>query len=343
MRGFAIGDLHLGKSNLRAMFEDPDSMILGAVETIFNRALQAGVRFVVLLGDIADTQVLPDGTRSAFIRLLHKFDGRLDIRILLGNHDVAETAVHSLHSLETLCKLGMFKTVRVFTDHQVEEYDGVMLEYLAWPAEIPKHKNSVCFGHFEVAGCTRDNGRVSKEGHDQTFESTNFFVQGHLHTPHSVRNHWYTGTFAQMSFGERLPKGYGEFKARVVGKRLEFKKRHVQWQPPWSLYNVVLNSKADVKSYAKLKSEFGPNARVKLYVAEGLKLSEDFLMRNTEIVNRLDFGSEKELAEIQAEELDLETQSVYTDHTELLPAQLKALGASRAQIKRGLQIIGGMK
>lgn len=343
MRGVAIGDLHLGKSNLLAMFENADELILSAVDSIFARTVKNGFRFVVLLGDIADTQVLHDHTRSAFIRLLKKYDGKLDIRILLGNHDVAETAVHSLHSLETLCRLGMFKTIKVFTTHEVEEYDGVTMEYLAWPAETPKHKNSVCFGHFEVAGSTRDNGRQVKEGHDQTFELSNAFVQGHLHTPHSVRNHWYVGTFAQMSFGERLPKGYGEFQARLNGKRLEFKKRNVEWQPPWSLYNVVLSSKKEVREYAKLKETFGPNARVKLFVADGLKLDEDFLLKNTEIVNRLDYSNAAELAEIQAEELELETQNVYISHEEVLPIQLQQQGATKRQIKRALEIVGGYK
>jgi hypothetical protein len=343
VHGYAIGDLHLNKSNLRAMFDEPDMLILGMAERIFKTALKNGVRLVVFLGDICDTHLLPDHTRTAFIRLLKRYDGKLDIRIYLGNHDVAESSVHSLHTLEVLCELGFYETVKIFTEHTVEEYEGVTLEYLAWPAEKPKHKKSVCFGHYEVKGSTRDNGRVVKEGHDSTFKFDNQFVQGHLHTPHSVGNHWYVGTMAQKSFGEKLPKGYGEFKARMVNGKLKFQKRHVSWQPAWNLQNVVLESQADVKKYPALLETFGPLARVKLFVADGLKVPEDFLQLHPEIVNRLDYAGTEELERLKDEELQLETQSVVIDHESVLPMQLKQMGATKLQIARGLEIINGFK
>lgn len=324
------------------MFENADSLILGAVDSVFSRAVKSGVRLVVLLGDVSDTHVLEDSARASLISLLAKYDRRLDIRIILGNHDVAETAVHSLHTLEVVSK-SWFRTVKVFTGHEVEDYNGVPLEFLAWPAERPKLKNSVCFAHYEVSGATRDNGRKVKEGHTETFEASNHFVQGHLHTPHSVRNHWFVGTLAQMSFGERLPKGFGEFQARMEDKRLVFRKRHIKLQPPWCLHNVVLDSKADVKGYTKLLETFGPNARVKLFVSDGVSLPDDWLMTHPEIVNRLDYSGERELQTLQEEELTMETQQVSISHTEMLPRQLKKMGATKSSIDRCLEIVSTLE
>lgn len=341
IHGLAIGDLHLAKSNLGAMFDNADLMILGSVERVFKIALEQGIRFVVLLGDICDTQTLPDHVRTAFIRLLKRYDKRLDIRIILGNHDVAETAVHSLHTIEVLVELGFFKTVRVFTKHETEVYEGVTLEYMAWPAEEPLKRHSLCFAHYETAGSTRDNGHKIKTGHDKTFESGNQFVQGHLHTPHVNRNHWYVGTMAQKSFGERLPKGYGEFKARMTNGRLVLQKRHVSWQPPWTLANVVFNERHDVRDYPKFLKTLGPNPRVKLFVGEGVKIGDDFLLKHPEIVNRLDFAGDAELRQMQEEELELETQSIALSHEDVLPLQLKKQGATRQQIKRATTIIQG--
>ena len=343
MHGYAIGDLHLRKSNLLAMFDNADALILKSVERVFRLALKNGVRFVVLLGDVCDTHMLTEEARGALISLFHRYDGRLDIRVILGNHDVSETAVHSLHTLSLLCTLGFFKTVKVFTEYGSEVYEGVTLEYLPWPAEDPMHKRSVVFAHYEVAGSTRDNGHRVKSGHDRTFDTENQFVQGHLHTPHSVRNHWYPGTMMQKSFGERVPKGYGEFRARVRGGKLEFSRRHVPWQPPWTLHNVVFETRADVRAYVKALPTMGPEPRVKLFVAEGVTLAEDFLLAHPEIVNRLDFENAADLQRLQEEELDLETQSVAVSHTDVLPAQLRKLGATKAQIARGLDIVAAAR
>lgn len=338
--GYAVGDLHLCKANLRAMYgESADQMMLSMLERVFRLALRNGVPFVVLLGDVCDTQILDDHVRSALIQVLHRYDTKLDIRIILGNHDVAETAVHSLHTVEALCDLEFFKTVRVYTKHTVEKYRGVYLEFMPWPAEKPEQSHSLCFAHFETKGSTRDNGRRVKDGHDATFESSNQFVQGHLHTPHTNRNHWYVGTMAQQSFGERLPKGYGEFRAALKDGRLSFRHRHIPWQPAYSLHNVVFESRSDVKNYANLLSTLGPNPRIKLFVSEGVRLGDDFLMEHPEIVNRLDYSGDTELQQIQIEEQELETTGAAIDHREVLPAQLESQKATPRQIRRAVQIM----
>jgi DNA repair exonuclease SbcCD nuclease subunit len=337
--GIAIGDLHTDKANLAKYFDDPLALQMKAVDKRLQYALGRGIRYVLFLGDICEYVQMSEAARVAFLRLLKKYDGRLEIYIILGNHDYAESGVHSLLSFIEMCRHGMFETVHVFDTPQIVELGKVPFHFLPYPHTKPLDKSpGVCVAHYEVRGAKRDNGRIIKEGDTPEFKR-HMFIQGHLHTPQVVGRHVYAGTLYQMSFGETLDKGFLRFRCRIVDGQLEFKHKHVSIEPEFKLVNLVVEDKQDLK---KITSD--PTTRYKLFVQEDVSIPNDFLLKHTNIVNRLSFSSQEELQALENEEFALETQSIELSHERLLPNFLKKkLGLGKPQINRALELLDRFK
>jgi hypothetical protein len=243
-----LGDMHLDK--MRKLFgERSNELILNEYDKGFQYAYDNAIPLVVIEGDICERSRMSYDAQCRLMAFLFRWDGKLEIHIILGNHDFDEDGVNSLQPLQVLADFGKFKTVHIHSRSTQLEIDGVTCNFLAWPSEKPLRadRQPLNFAHFETAGSIGDNGRVLKHGAEVS--EKHLFWNGHLHTPHTSGNVHYVGTLYQTSFGERLPKSMTHLRAKYdsTGKRLVIKETRVPFEPDMQLHNVVVKSKRDLK------------------------------------------------------------------------------------------------
>lgn len=328
-----IGDLHLDK--LTKYWPEANAMQLGHVRSVINTNLLRGITNVLFLGDIAEGIRDTTGNKvrlseDAQVQLLHffaEFDGKVQIDVLLGNHDLAERGSHSLQIFIAAQKAGFFKTVRFYEEPTIIKRDGVKISALPFPHKVPHEEANFGIAHYEVYGALGDSGH-KVGGEEFVFDTP--IVQGHLHTPQKVRNHRYPGTLYQLSFGERLPKGYGVVRAT----KEKFAYKWVQAKPPFELRNVRIEKVSDFDALTP-----DPKVLQKLFVPDDIKIPQTLLQKYPNIVNALQYSNEKELASLEAAELLLETTPTEINQEEFLVPLLSNFGATKKQINRALTIL----
>lgn len=340
--GAAIGDLHLDK--MTKYWPDANKRQVNAVLSTAATALDRGATRLFLLGDIADG--IKDSTGNAmrlseagqvqFLRLLMtidsdpRFSQMESLDIILGNHDWAHEGSHSLQVFIEMCNQNVFKKVRIHETLTKVKYQGKRLAMLPFPNTEPPKGTDLAFAHYEVKGAIGDNGRATHADNPHNYGVP--VIQGHLHTKQVVRKqHYYPGTLYQTSFGESEDKYFATFS---LGNKLA-----VQFHPvkaPFILRNLRVNELCDLKGLVK-----DPRILFKLFVQEEVKLPENLLLDYPNIVNRLDFSSDKEAEALEAEEFRLENSTIDIDERKLLPAFLEKKGATSTQVDRAMAIFDG--
>ncbi len=331
-----IGDLHLDA--LVKYWGNANALQLQCVDQVIDSVYRNGIKHILFLGDIAqgirDTTGnkvrLSEDAQVQLLRLIDKWDGKVTLDFILGNHDLAEIGSHSLQLFMTMQELGMFKTTRFHEKPSNIVRSGVRISLMPFPHKTPSDA-SFALGHYEVKGALGDTGyKCGGELHEYKIP----VVQGHLHTRQRVRNHYYPGTLYQMSFGEKLPKGYGVVRAT----KETFAYRWVEKLPPFELRNVYIEKPKDFERLT-------PDATIlqKLFVSDTVRLPSNLLSQYPNIVNALVYGDEKELQAIQDAELALETESSELNHEEFLPAVLSSIGASVPQINRAVKLMHSLR
>ena len=335
--GIAIGDLHFDKPNL-AYFEDPLSLQLKALRRAYNYASREGIQHIFYLGDICEFERLSEEARVAFLRLLFKYDDfGFHQYIILGNHDYQEKGVHSLQTLIELEP--RFKHLTITDSRLVVPINGVDVELLSFPHKKASKNIGVAFAHYEVHGAKSDSGRVV-EDKEKMYENECEYIQGHLHTPQRVRNHWYPGTLYQLSFGESMPKGFGRFTVKnSAGKAKLSKAEHIQTEPPFQLINIRAKTREDLNAIQP-----SDTIKYKLFAHDDLVLPQGFLDDHPNIVNSLKFRSEKELASMEREEFLLSdggSEPISID--DALPKYLKSVGHSSKEVAECVSLLQKLK
>lgn len=325
-----VGDLHMDKLG-RLLGDRQFALQVAELEKPMEYALAKGIRNVNLLGDVSENPFLTAPAFCALLRYLKKYDGKLNISVILGNHDFAENGVHSLLPFIEMQELKMFKSVRFFTAPKVIKFGDVKVNYSPYPF-TDGIKNAVNLGHFEVSGSTRDNGRIIKEAHDVGDID---WDMGHLHTPHDVGNVHYVGTLYQTNFGESLPKSFTHAKYRMSGGKLQKKRVRVPNDPVFKLFNLKVESKADLKEIQKKDTYL-----YKLFVQSKYDISLKDLEKYPNIVDVKGFTTKEELTALMDEEfIEMREQNlVLPSVTENLRDYLKSKGADKKQISRAMEI-----
>ena len=100
MRGIWVGDLHLDR--LKKLYSNALELQEAEICKPLEYALSQGVKFVVFAGDIGEHPTLSESALLVLLNVLIKYGKHLNIHLILGNHDFAETGVHSLKVLELL-------------------------------------------------------------------------------------------------------------------------------------------------------------------------------------------------------------------------------------------------
>jgi len=331
-----LGDVHLDK--LRKYWPNANALQLNSYRKTIRLNKQRGIEHFFIAGDVADG--IRDSTNNAmrltedgqceFLKFLMDVDGTCNLHIILGNHDWAEQGSHSLQVFIEMQKLGMFKTIRFYPEPEVVNIDGVHINFLPFPHRAPTDKADAAVAHYEVDGTVSDSGRIIKFKESRNDDYGIPYMQGHLHTKQKNGRHHYGGTLYQTSFGESLPKGYAM--ARIGRGRFAWK--FVPHEPPFKLENLHIYEKGDL---AKLVND--PLHLFKLFVADDVRVPDNLLEKYPNIVNKLDFSSEEELAELEQAEFALENMQIEVNADDYLPDFFKSYGATEKQTQRAFQIL----
>jgi hypothetical protein len=332
-----VGDLHGDK--LDSLIPGANQLIGKCVRRTFKYALEHGVQTVIFKGDVCDKPKMSQDFQCALIEVL--FDPKyedLDKHFILGNHDFAEDGSYSMRWLEVLADTMGLKNLHVYSKPTVVDIDGVPFNMLPHPyTDTERDKVNVI--HFEVAGSTRDNGRAIDEGP----KNKHFCLAGHLHTPHRVRNTFYSGTLYQTNFGESMPKF---FHHATIASASDFEVKQVPFKPPWELNNLIVSSMDDLK---EIKKE--SHVLYKLFVKDGADIDINLvLQKHPNVVRHNSFKSKKDLQqqieeawEFDASLFDADTTVNVIDEEAVIGEQLAAKGLKPKQVLRGFEILRNLK
>lgn len=327
LHGAAIGDLHLDK--LRDRFPNHIDLQIASVERALEHCYRRGIQHVFFLGDIGEGKkdftgklVMSTEAQVALFRLCLKWGKKLTLHFYTGNHDFSDLGSSTL---DLFLELSRSKSIRAsfYGAETTLRLNDVTVNILPYPCTKPTRKVAALnFAHYEVAGAMSDSGRTvhSEEKHayrDQVF------IQGHLHTAQKVRNHYYPGTLYQLNFGERLPKGFAEFKYSAHG----FKYKWVEQEPPFRMLNVRVTKRSDLKTLQR-----SPLILYKLFIDESVTIKPSDLDGVT-IVNQLTYGSEEEATALEHAEFVMSNQELEFDMGSALNDMLKERGLTKAEIK----------
>ena len=292
MEFVAIGDLHF--DNRLSQYEplkDINSIVAGELRKVLQYARNNGIKYVFLLGDIADKPVLSDDASIKFIDILHEYS---DLRIIMitGNHDREDRNNHSLNVIKRLCKLGMFPHVRVIDEPTVMFVKNrTPINFLPWPhfAVRPDCLNVI---HIEFNKAQWESGQLIENERDTECA----LLGGHLHTHHIVReNQVLPGTLYQVNFGEKAKK----FWLHGSWDGLKFEYELIPNKPAFELRTVVITSKDDLDS----KVTRDPRVFYRAMIRIGADIDADTLGHYSNIIKTNNFKNKSELQMILAEDL----------------------------------------
>lgn len=327
----SIGDIHGDK--LRNLFPNSIELQFNEINKAVHYGRKQGEKHFSFLGDLSEHIRLSQEAECAFIRFFCYWDSKIELDVILGNHDFAENNNHSLLPFMEMQRAGLFKTIRFHEKPYVKKIDGIYHNFCPYPFTEPV-KNAVNYGHFEVSGSTRDNGTKINKAHD-VGEKDNW-VMGHLHTPHDVGKVHYTGTLYQLNFGESLPKHFSMINARLKGGKLKLDIERVRTDPEFKLINLVVDTEKDLK-----KIEKNPLYKYRLLTNVNFETDLDILGKYDNVVKMEGFKTKKELKSLVEEsfieitEQKLELPSIQEELERFLVQEKKA---TTKQVKRALQI-----
>lgn len=269
LHGIVTSDWHL--MGMNSVFKDPLSRQLNEIHKIYRYAADHSIEHIFVPGDMSDVAFLDDRTLIAIITLLLTYDQHFETHYMVGNHDVAHTTKTSMDVLKVLADSGFFKRFHLYSQPTTKKIDGVYCTFMPFPFEqVPvSEKPPIVFAHLEVAGAIGDNGRPLKHGNDEKFirQEGDYVFSGHIHQ-HQIlakKRFAYCGNPYQKNFGEALPKGWIDFKAKYVNGELKVQPTFVANRPDFILETKVITCSDDWGTLSKEE-----NIRYKILTEEGV-------------------------------------------------------------------------
>lgn len=327
-----IGDLHLDKKRLTNLLGKKASVLqLGEVRKVLDYAILHKIKYAFFLGDISDEPSLSDYSEKLLIELLLEYDRKIHMHIILGNHDIAQKDVNSLCKISLLSETKKLKTVTVHSNHNVIKLCGIDVEFMPYPNNKPKKKNSICIAHIEVPGATLDNGyEVSVDDNDYGKDTkSNLWILGHLHTPQTIKKQfYYSGTLYQTSFGEFLDKSFIKCETHKLSSgKLRYKLSRVRNYPEFKLRTYNINNKQDIKNWNDVKSD-KPYTFYRVFHKSNIRMPLSFMRKNPNVIECKSFKDNKELNDL------IVSENISYKITDGLVKFLRSLNMSSKKIKK---------
>lgn len=291
-----IGDMHYDKNMLVRMFGSKiHSMQSAAAAQVLRDAVVRGIEHAIFLGDVGDKPVMSQEASLSFIRLLTKFSNKINIHIILGNHDIRHKKADGLAVIKWMCDR-YEPSIKVYSSPTSVNLGGVNVDFMPFPHHESLGNNRLCFGHFSRVGATNDNGKLVDEdlgGHRQV-DKDNKWIIGHIHTRQRVGNSWYPGTLYQTSFGERTDKGYMIGVAYNDEDGLQLKCKWEKVKKKFDLITEVVKTEDDWKRIQDTRRHGIYKIQVKY--ASDLTIPNKFLQSNTNIVRCTPISEEEQIS-----------------------------------------------
>lgn len=330
----ACGDIHADK--LGHLFSDHHDLQFRAMCKTADYAIKHGIKHWIQTGDVSDKPRLSEEARVMLFEFMHRYDGKLEMDWVLGNHDLEYEGFHSMQFFAQLVKKKKLKTTRIHCVPEQRVIGGVPVNMMPFPHNkaLP-HKGGGTFniGHFERPGCIRDNGTKMDDEHGvKEGKGDDHWLLGHLHTHQHKGRSWWTGTLYQTNFGESLPKGFTHGRvARLSSGKLKVDLKFIEVQPEFVLHNLKIEKPSDLKQIVD-----DPYQLYKVVVKRGVELPYDVATRHSNVVNNPTTYKTDKQAETLLNDAEVEIKFGLTDD---LGAELKKRGHDKATRKRGIQIV----
>ena len=306
-QAIGCGDLHLtdneGRGGLSNYIPEADKYVMSEVQRILDWGRKKGITTAFFYGDICENGRMSYEAMQALSTTVRK-NKDFEFVIYLGNHDKEGRSSDVGHSLEII-QLMRIKNLRIITEDEYLTFGKIKVKVCPWPSTDfdPKVLN---FAHIEVHGSKGDTGREMVD--DNLVKNKAVVCMGHLHTPHRVRNTYYSGTIYQTNFGESEPKGFHHIEWT---SKDDYEINQIPFKPRIRLFNCVVETQADVEALSK-----NPNHLIKLIVADG---ADVVVPDQANIVITKVFKTKNDLVQILTEdlltgsELEIKTSDFFRD------------------------------
>lgn len=277
----AIGDVHLEGLN-SILPRDQLTYQLKAIRRVLSICRKLGIRYLIQAGDLFHSSSPDPITVIGLAELMLEFH---DIRwiIICGNHDRPLLHKHSMRTLDWLGRNRMLP-VQVVLKPMVRKINGVPFFLCPHPfIEDQPNEAAISIGHFPWSGAKRDNGSVENSGSSPKGR----WLLGDFHTAQEGKRWSYIGSLTQMSWQERLPKGFDIISLSDEGD-IDIRKRIVR--TPYELRNLAINYSKDFK---KIENE--DNIYYSLLLNNDITLPSDWQGKYPNILAHKKPSSTKEI------------------------------------------------
>lgn len=293
-RFVGIGDPHFD-GKMKQHIPDFNQFVLGEIEKCCLYAVENGITYIVILGDIADKPLLSNEASKLLLDLFHRYPNLIFI-MYPGNHDRLDDVNHSLVVLRTLSQQKKITNLKVYDEPTTLLANTENpIRILPWP-HFDVDPDCLNFVHIETNGSQWDHGKAV----DSERDTEAWVVSGHLHTKQRCgprKNIIYPGTLYQTSFGEREDKWFID--GTWDGNKLTID--YVPNIPKYICKNIVISDKEDLKGI-----DSSPYILYKAFVKIGADISAHDLKGFPNVVKVNTFKTRQEFQALVSEELFLE-------------------------------------
>lgn len=208
-----LGDTHIGMRNDSQIFHDYNSKFY--TNTFFPYLKEHGIKEVIQTGDLFDRRKFINFNTLFLAKeyFFDKFNGDIRLTAFLGNHDVYYRNTLQVNGPELLLRDYIESgDVDIITKPSKLAFGDFECDVIPWICNdnerevkqfIEESNNTVCFGHFEIAGFQMDKGVVCHEGMDRkTLDKYETVISGHFHHRSTDGHITYVGTPGEMTWAD---------------------------------------------------------------------------------------------------------------------------------------------
>jgi DNA repair exonuclease SbcCD nuclease subunit len=180
-----ISDLHFGCRKGSKVFYESQKRYF---ETEFIPLLEEkNITELYILGDLWDNrESINAKVQNVVFHIFERLaELKINITILIGNHDTQYKTNIETHTLKYLSLFPNIKVIDQITDVDI---DGLGVTLFPWQVDdmftVRTYENRIAFGHFDISGCLLNKTTVQEGGTGQSFFWKNFdkTFSGHFHT-----------------------------------------------------------------------------------------------------------------------------------------------------------------
>lgn len=338
LHAIAASDFHLEK--LKRLFPtDHIERQLCELEKIYQYAIDNGIEHVFIPGDISDTAKMEIDTYIELVMFFKKYDDLVNTYYIGGNHDFSDISKTSMDLLKVLTTTGYFKRLHISLKPEQLEIEGVQCSFLPHPRKkgIKSARPCLNFAHVEYDGAVNDTGRKMRVKNEIKVSKKDFTISGHIHQYQYMENKraLFVGNPYQTTFGEALPKGFVEFRAKESKGKIDFKHKFIDNKPGFILQTITIEKQKD---FAKLSDD--RSIKYRLYIDNSLTIPEDLTVRFPNVMQIRDLAGKVLLEPEGDEEFTQDLQSIpQIDPLFGLKEVMKSEGFKKADYNSAIEIV----